>query len=135
MTGKELIQKTYRHEPTPRAPWVPFAGVHAGKLLNYDATEVLTDADKLYASLMEVNRLYMPDGQPVVFDLQLEAEILGCDLLWAKDNPPSVTSHPYATTELPDKVVGPEDGRMPLVLDVCRRIAEVERRAKENRDE
>ena len=122
MTGKELIQKTYRHEPTPRAPWVPFAGVHAGKLLGYDATEVLTDADKLYASLMEVNRLYMPDGQPIVFDLQLEAEVLGCDLLWAKDNPPSVTSHPYAATELPDRVVGPEDGRIPLVLDVCRRM-------------
>ena len=124
MTGKELIQKTYRHEPTPRAPWVPFAGVHAGKLLGYDATEVLTDADKLYASLMEVNRLYMPDGQPIVFDLQLEAEVLGCDLLWAKDNPPSVTSHPYAVTELPDRVVGPEDGRIPLVLDVCRRMKE-----------
>ena len=122
MTGKELIQKTYRHEATPRAPWVPFAGVHAGKLLGYDATEVITDDDKLYASLMEVNRLYMPDGQPIVFDLQLEAEILGCDLLWAKDNPPSVTSHPYATAELPDRIVGPSDGRMPLVLDVCRRM-------------
>ena len=32
MTGKELIFQTLRHEPTPRAPWVPFAGVHAGAL-------------------------------------------------------------------------------------------------------
>ena len=94
MTGKELIFKTMHHEDVERAPWVPFAGVHAGKLKGYTATEVLTDADKLYESLMEVNRLYMPDGQPVVFDLQLEAEILGCELMWADDNPPSVMSHP-----------------------------------------
>lgn len=125
MTGKELIQKAYRHEVLPRAPWVPFAGVHAGKLKGYTATEVLTDADKLFASLMEVHRLYQPDGQPVVFDLQLEAEILGCDLLWADENPPSVTSHPLETADvMPEKVVGPTDGRMPLVLDVCRRMKE-----------
>lgn len=123
MTGKELILKTYRHEAVPRAPWVPFAGVHAGKLLGYTAREVLTDADKLYNALMEVNRLYMPDGQPIVFDLQLEAEVFGCDLLWADDNPPSVTSHPLATAEtMPDKVVGPNDGRIPLVMDVARRM-------------
>lgn len=123
MTGKELILKTYSHETAPRAPWVPYTGVHAGKLLGYTATEVLTDAEKLYAALKEVHRLYMPDGMPIVFDLQLEAEILGCELLWADDNPPSVVGHPYATaTEMPDKVVGPEDGRMPLVLDICRRM-------------
>jgi len=123
MTGKELILHTYRHEQTPRVAWIPFAGVHAGRLLGYDATEVLTDADKLYASLMEVNRLYMPDGQPIAFDLQLEAEALGCDLLWAKDNPPSVTSHPLAAAEtLPETVVGPDSGRIPLVMDVARRM-------------
>ena len=77
MTGKELIRATYAHKSTPRAPWVPFAGVHAGKLLGYTATEVLTDADKLYNSLMEVHRLYMPDGMPICFDLQLEAEADG----------------------------------------------------------
>ena len=76
MTGKELLFQTLRHEPTPRAPWVPFAGVHAGALIGADATEVLTNEDSLVNALLEVNRLYMPDGQPVVFDLQLEAEML-----------------------------------------------------------
>ena len=123
MTGKELIQKTFRHEETPRAPWVPFAGVHAGKLKGYDATEVLQDGDKLYESLLEVHRLYMPDGMPVAFDLQLEAEVLGCELAWAKDNPPSVMTHPLEKQdEIPDKLVDQNDGRIPLVMDVCRRI-------------
>lgn len=123
MTGKELIQKTYRHEETPRVPWVPFAGVHAGKLKGYDATEVLQDGNKLFDSLMEVHRLYMPDGMPVVFDLQLEAEVLGCELFWAKDNPPSVLTHPLENTNIiPTNLVGPGDGRIPLVMDVCRRL-------------
>ncbi len=85
MTPKELLFTALRHETTPRAPWVPFAGVHAGALLGANATQVLTDEDTLFKALMEVNRLYRPDGQPVVFDLQLEAEILGCDLAWADD--------------------------------------------------
>ncbi|MEG1744745.1 MAG: uroporphyrinogen decarboxylase family protein, partial [Ruthenibacterium sp.] len=85
---------TLRHEVTPRAPWIPFAGVHAGKLIGADATEILQDEDTLVRALLEVNKLYKPDGQPVVFDLQLEAEILGCALVWSKDGPPSVASHP-----------------------------------------
>ncbi|MDX9866244.1 MAG: hypothetical protein RBT34_15680, partial [Anaerolineaceae bacterium] len=70
MTGKELLFAVLRNEKTDHVPWVPFAGVHAGKLKGYTAREVLTDADKLLESLLEVNKLYNPDGQPVVFDLQ-----------------------------------------------------------------
>lgn len=122
MTGKELLMKTMRHEDVERAPWVPFAGVHAGKLKGYTATEILTDGEKLYESLLEVNRLYMPDGQPIVFDLQLEAEILGCELMWADDNPPSVMSHPFESEMNFDKLVEASDGRIPLVMDVCKRM-------------
>ena len=125
MIPKELLFKTLRHEVTERAPWVPFAGVHAGKLTGVDATEILTDEDKLVDALMEVNRLYKPDGQPVVFDLQLEAEILGCDLVWAKDGPPSVASHPLADTmNIPCRCTlpTPDAGRMPMVLSAMRRM-------------
>ncbi len=123
MTGKDLITAALRHQPTERVPWIPFAGVHAGKLTGYNARDVLTDGDKLLASLLEVNRVYNPDGQPVLFDLQIEAEILGCDLLWADSAPPTVVSHPLADdltvpTRLPDAT----DGRLPLVLDVMRRM-------------
>ncbi len=127
MTGKELIFKTLRHEATPRAPWVPFAGVHAGLLTGADATQVLTDEEELVKALLEVNRLYKPDGQPVVFDLQLEAEILGCDLVWAKDCPPSVSTHPLAETmTVPCRCKLPtaEKGRMPMVLSAMRRMKE-----------
>ncbi|TVR20718.1 MAG: uroporphyrinogen decarboxylase [Anaerolineaceae bacterium] len=123
MTNKERLLATLRREPVDAVPWLPFAGIHAGKLKGYSATEVLTDADKLFEALMEVNRVYDPDGQPILFDLQIEAEILGCDLLWADKAPPSVASHPLAgDLQVPDYLPQKSDGRLPIVLDVMARM-------------
>ena len=122
-TGKELLFAVLRHEKAENVPWVPFAGVHAGKLKGFTAREVLTDGDKLLESLLEVNKLYRPDGQPVVFDLQVEAEILGCELLWAEEAPPSVITHPLAKDmSLPTAIPQADDGRLPLILDVMRKL-------------
>lgn len=125
--GKDLILKTLRHEKVDGIPWVPFAGVHAGILKGYTAKEILVDGDKLFESLMEVNKMYTPDGMPVMFDLQIEAEIMGCELLWAEDNPPSVVAHPYSGDKvIPCKCQIPKktDGRIPMVLDVMHRLKE-----------
>ena len=126
---KELLLRALRHEPVERAPWVPFAGVHAGSLTGATATEMLTDVDKAFAALMEVNRLYRPDGQPVIFDLQIEAECLGCALSWADDCPPSVRSHPLdgSDEEPPEapcacKLPRRQSGRIPYVLELMRRM-------------
>ncbi len=125
MTQKELLLDAIRGRNTPRPPWVPFAGVHAGLLAGYTADEVLSDGQKLLNALLKVNQLYSPDGQPVVFDLQLEAETLGCELQWAEYAPPSVKTHPLAETmdipclcRLPKK----SDGRIPMVLEVMKEM-------------
>ena len=123
VNGKQLLFSALRHEKTRLVPWVPFAGVHAGRLKGYSAQEILQDGDKLFDSLCEVNRIYQPDGQPVVFDLQVEAEILGCQLLWAEKAPPSVATHPlekqmFIPRHLPEK----SDGRLPIILNVMKRM-------------
>lgn len=125
--SKELVFKALRHEMVDSVPWVPFTGVHAGKLKGYSAEEMLHSADKIVESLEEVSKLYMPDGMPVLFDLQLEAEILGCELRWAKDNPPSVTTHPLeeeAYIPCDCRIPGPDDGRIPIALEATSRIKE-----------
>lgn len=123
LNGKQALQAALRHERIEQVPWVPFAGVHAGKLKGYSGQEVLTNGDKLLESLLMVNEVYQPDGQPVVFDLQIEAEILGCQLLWAEKAPPSVASHPLAQEmTLPKHLPQPHEGRLPLILDVMRRM-------------
>lgn len=128
---KDLLIRALRHEKVERAPWVPFAGVHAGKLKGFTAVEMLTDADKAFEALTEVNRLYKPDGQPVIFDLQIEAECLGCSLIWVDDCPPSVVSHPLESddtqppiTPCDCKIPSREAGRIPFVLELMRRMKE-----------
>jgi uroporphyrinogen decarboxylase len=123
LTKKDLLLAAMRHEKVPNIPWVPFAGVHAGFLKGYSASQVLTDPDLLVESLLDVNRQYDPDGQPVVFDLQIEAEILGCELVWAEKAPPSVASHPLMKDlEIPVKIPQKDEGRLPLVLNAMRRM-------------
>ena len=125
MTGKERIIKLLQKEKVDQVPWVPFAGVHAGKLKGYTAREVLQDKDKLVESLLEVKKIYQPDGMPVVFDLQIEAEILACELLWADNNPPSVKSHPLAQTkDIPSKIPSKSDGRLPMILEAMKEVKE-----------
>jgi uroporphyrinogen decarboxylase len=117
MTGKELLFTALRHEPTPAVPWVPYAGVHAAKLIGVPGDEILRDGDLLLKALMAVHETYDPDGQPVAFDLQIEAEILGCELMWPANSPPSVVTHPFAgATELPTHLPAPHEGRLPMIL-------------------
>lgn len=126
MTGKERVLMTLNHEMADRVPWVPFAGVHAASLIGKNATEALTDGDVLFDSLMEVKKLYAPDGMPVVFDLQVEAEILGCELVWADEAPAAVRTHPLAdkTEMLCDcSQPAPDKGRLPMILDVMKRMS------------
>ena len=125
MNKKQLIIDSLNHKDTPRTPWVPFVGVHAGFLVGHNATEMLTDHDKIIQGMDEAIKLYSPDGFPVFFDLQVEAEILGCELVWANEGPPSVKTHPLSdTTEIPCKCVMPtkKDGRLPLITQVMEEI-------------
>ncbi|NDJ84479.1 MAG: uroporphyrinogen decarboxylase [Chloroflexi bacterium] len=123
MSGKTLLFDTFRHKAHSQIPWIPFAGVHAGKLRGYNAVEVLTDGTKLYDALLYAHQQYQPDGQPILFDLQVEAEILGCELQWDAKAPPSVLIHPLATNQdIPDRLPEAGNGRLPMILDVMRKM-------------
>lgn len=124
MTGKERIQKTFKLEPTDSIPWVPFVGVHGASLIGVNATEFLHSVDYIVNGISKAVELYQPDGIPVLFDLQLEAELLGCKLNWAEENPPAVISHPLLEGKTIDDLLvpGKHDGRMPIVLDATQQL-------------
>jgi uroporphyrinogen-III decarboxylase len=88
MNGKELLLKALAGEETTRPAWLPFVGCHGGFLIGETATDYLQSADLLVEGLKKAKELYRPDGLPVMFDLQVEAEILGCRLHWADEVPP-----------------------------------------------
>ena len=125
MTGKELIKKTIKLEEAERIPWVPFVGCHGGKLTGKNAEEYLKSSEFIVAGVNEAVKRYNPDGLPVMFDLQVEAEAMGCELAWAEDNPPAVVSHPLSSgMSLGDlKVPSVSDGRISMVMEACRKCS------------
>jgi uroporphyrinogen decarboxylase len=126
MTGRERVRQALCREKVDRVPWVPFVGCHAGSLLGVKARDYLQSDELVVRGVRAAAERYRPDGLPVIFDLQIEAEALGCELAWADENPPAVSSHPLANGKtLEDLCVpGPEDGRIKLALSAARRLRE-----------
>ena len=126
MTGRELILRAFQLEDVDRTPWVPFVGIHGAKLLDVPGDEYLQSADLIVKGVARAVELYRPDGLPVTFDLQIEAEALGCQLAWSPENPPAVVSHPLTEGKtLADLVVpGEKDKRIKMVLEATRTIRE-----------
>ncbi len=126
MKAKERVLNAMQCKEVDRTPWIPFTGCHAGALIGLKADEYLKSADNIVKGISTAIERYQPDGVPVVFDLQVEAEVMGCELNWAEDNPPSVISHPLsngtALSEL--SIPGPDDGRIAMCLDATRRLRE-----------
>ncbi|MFP4491299.1 MAG: uroporphyrinogen decarboxylase family protein [Spirochaetaceae bacterium] len=124
MTGKELVLSAMENKTTERTPYVPFVGVHAAQLLDMKADEYLQSGDNIVAGVSKAIELYNPDGIPVIFDLQIEAEVFGSSIIWSEDNPPAVSSHPLMgdrkLSDLPE--ITEESGRIPMAMDVTRRL-------------
>ncbi len=122
MTRRELLMSAVRNEETPRPAWVPFVGCHGAFLIDRTATEYLHSSELIVEGLTKARELYDPDGLPITFDLQMEAENLGCGLMWSDDGPPTVTTHPLAEgktlADLPE--FSTEQGRFPLVMEALR---------------
>jgi MtaA/CmuA family methyltransferase len=127
LTGRELVEAAFRGQETDRAPWVPFVGCHAAALLGVPADEYLKSARLMVQGVGTAIERYQPDGIPVIFDLQVEAEVLGCQLKWAADTPPSVCQHPLAgeadleSLSMPAK----SDGRLPEILQATQELREL----------
>jgi MtaA/CmuA family methyltransferase len=124
MTNRERVLKAVQCEAVDRIPWVPFSGCHSGALIGATATEILQSEDLLVKGADAAVERYRPDGIPVTFDLQIEAEALGCELTWADENPPAVSQHPLANgTRLEDlRIPDRADARIGPTLAAAQRI-------------
>lgn len=79
-TNRELVLKALNCEEVARIPWVPFTGVHCAKLLGMDAETFLRSPENIVKGVKAAAKKYLADGVCSVFDLQIEAEALGCAL-------------------------------------------------------
>lgn len=123
MKNKDIFVKTMNYQETARVPWIPYVGVHGGYLINKPADEYLKSSDLIFQGFTKAREEYDPDALPIIFDLQIEAEALGCELIWAKDNPPAVRGHILDKVPLKDlKVPTEADGRIPIVIEATEKI-------------
>lgn len=124
MNSRELVLRALKNEEVTRAPWVPFVGCHGASLIGVNCEEYFKSVDNMVNGVTKAYELYRPDGLPALFDLQVEAEAMGCKLQYSKTNPPSVCSHPLEDGKnLKDlKVPSERDGRFPMVLEATRKI-------------
>jgi len=114
---KRILFDALQNKSTERPAWVPFVGCHGGALIGKDAASYLRSGELMAQGIREAIRRYQPDGIPVVFDLQIEAEALGCELQWAPENPPAVVRHILSEKSLADLgFIDQNSGRIPEVL-------------------
>lgn len=121
--AKQMLIDAMRGKRTPIAPWVPYSGVHSAYIINEPADKYLTDPQLLAKGVVEAAKKYKADGIPLVFDLSVEAEAMGLEIKYWKDNVPSVREHPLADRTLAEtelKVPGREDGRYPVLFEAAK---------------
>ncbi len=120
---KRILFDALQNRQTERPAWVPFVGCHGGALIGKDAASYLRSGELMAQGISEAIRRYRPDGIPVVFDLQIEAEALGCELQWAPENPPAVVRHVLTEKSLGDiGFIDKNSGRIPEVLKAIQLI-------------
>jgi uroporphyrinogen decarboxylase len=122
--SKETLYDAFQCRQTDFIPWVPFVGCHAGNLIGLGADQFLASEENIINGVSAAIENYQPDGIPVMFDLQLEAEALGCKLQWNSKTPPAVVTHPVAEGQsLKDlKIPSADSNRIPLVLNSAARL-------------
>jgi uroporphyrinogen decarboxylase len=121
--AKQMLIDAYRGKKTPKPPWVPYAGVHCAFLINESAEDMLKDPELLAKGIVFTAKRYKADGIPLLFDLSVEANAVGCDLKWWPDNVPSVTTHPCSNktpAEAGLKLPTKESGRWPVIFEAAR---------------
>jgi MtaA/CmuA family methyltransferase len=122
--SKKLLIDALRGNRTLRVPWLPYAGINSAFLINETAENYLKDPNLIAKGAVETAKRYRADGIPLLFDLSVEANALGCELNWWKDNVPSVATHPCSKMESPQNLglllPTESSGRWPVILEAGR---------------
>jgi uroporphyrinogen decarboxylase len=117
--AKQMLIDATRGQRTEKPPWVPYAGVNCAFLINEKADTFFQDPQLLAKGVVTAATTYHADGIPLMFDLSVEAEAMGCELEWWKDNVPSVRTHPcqkQTPQELGLTLPTKASGRWPIIF-------------------
>lgn len=120
--AKQMLIDATRGKRTEKAPWVPYAGVNCAFLIGERADNYFKDPEMLAKGIVEAAKTYHADGIPLMFDLSIEAESVGCELEYWEDNVPSVRTHiceKQTPEELGLGLFTKTSGRWPVVFQAA----------------
>jgi uroporphyrinogen decarboxylase len=129
MTGKQIIDSALEGKILERVPFAPAIYEHKAALIGLTPTEVCSSSDLLEKAILKEYETYRPDLLTVGVDLYtVEAESLGCRIQYFPDtnDVPTIRTHVLSEgAEIDDlRLPDPDkDGRIPLLLEVGRRVA------------
>ena len=104
---------------------------HSARLLGESTEEFFTDADTFLKCQLYADEFYGLDAPTIHYDCyNIEAEALGAEMLWAKDQCPEVNpANPLLKSANDYKELKPIDmsraGRMPFVLAINQRLMDI----------
>ena len=105
-----------------RVPIVPLVGNPGAKIIGKTLRECLTDATVQTSALVALYEEIKPDAMFVMMDLTVEAEFLGCDLIFSDNDPPAVLNPVLEDVSKIEKIFSKKDvgGRMHLFETVVK---------------
>lgn len=126
MNSKERIISSLNGNKPDRVPFAPAIYEHKAALINKTPSEVCKNHNLLFDAIEAEYEIYHPDILVVGIDIyNIEAEAIGCKINYNQNNEvPTIKTRILSDSNLQElKIPNPQnDGRMPLILDVTRRI-------------
>jgi uroporphyrinogen decarboxylase len=129
MTPRQRIENLLAGRPVDRTPFCPAVYEHKAALVGAKPSEMCRDAGLFERALIREVEIYDPDMLVVGCDVyNVEAEAAGCEVRYPDTNGvPAVSGRAIRPGDDVSRLRVPDpgrDGRMPLQLEVGRRIQE-----------
>jgi len=110
-----------------RIPIIPLIGNPGAKIIGKSLKDCLTNAETQASALVALYKEIQPDGMFAMMDLTVEAEYLGCELIFNENDPPAVLQPAFEKIHDIEKLFANKNtgGRMPLFAEVIEKVKRV----------
>lgn len=127
MLPRERVQRFFRGLTVDRPPFIPLIYTLAAELAQVPVREMATNPTRLANALSACQKLFGFDAVTAVFDLTLEAEVLGAEVLGAGVEWPEGGWPCQAAGEVDVRLVPPAEllasGRLGAAVEAVKRLA------------
>ena len=124
-TKKERMLASFRFERPDRVPCYLNNALSTSRVVGLKIGEMVINADKFSNALITAYEKFGYDAVRITSDVAVEAEAMGGIAVYPEDSAVFIRKHPIQSEADIDHLRMPDpstDGRMPLMLDVIRKV-------------